>query len=137
MTTYKLPIKLGLVCSGEPIRVDQLPPMSGEVSLHIHASEGWDKAHVKLEYNGTPYCLSLFVSSLEAFLDDREVKVRSYDLWPKEITYQARLEDRRLHPRSNGKVYREDAIIIDWGWYRLENTTIELYLERHHRRLRY
>ncbi len=98
------------------------------MAVHIHLSEGKDKAHVKLEYGKTPYCLSLFVFDLKAFLENRKVKVRSYDLWPKKIMFAARLPDGRLHPRSNGWVYREDAVIIDWGSYKLNPPRIEFHL---------
>ena len=47
----------------------------------MHLSEGEDKGHLKLEYGPTPYCLSLFIFDLKAFMEGRAVRVRSYDLW--------------------------------------------------------
>ncbi len=107
------------------------------MAIHIHLSEGKDKAHVKLEYGETPYCLSLFVFDLNAFLENRKVRVRSYDLWPKKIMFAAKLPDGGLHPRSNGWIYREDAVIIDWGSYRLNPPKIEFHLSNLGRDLAY
>lgn len=132
----KLPISLGWKPT-KPIRLDQLPKLEGEVAVHLHLSEGSGKAHVKLEYDDTPYCLSLFVFDLEAFLSNRRVKIRSYDLWPKKIMFAAKLPNGKLHPRSNGWVYREDAVIIDWGTYRLSQQEIEFSLERSNKVLKY
>ncbi len=120
-----LPIKLGWKEGGTPIRLDLLPPLSGKTALHVHKSEGLNKGHVKLEYDDTPYCLSLFIFDLKAFMNNRRVRVRSYDLWPKEIMFQARTITGELHPKSGGRIYREDAIIVDWGEYVLENGLIE------------
>ena len=132
----KLPISLGWKPT-KPIRLDYLPRLEGEMAIHIHLSEGTDKAHVKLEYGDTPYCLSLFIFDLRAFLDNRKVKVRSYDLWPKEIMFAAKLPDGKLHPRSKGWVYRGDAVILDWGKYVLESPKIEFKLEKNSKILRY
>jgi len=132
----KLPISLGWKPT-RPIRLDQLPRLEGETAIHVHLSEVFDKAHVKLEYGSTPYCLSLFVFNLKDFLSNRKVKVRSYDLWFKEIMFAAKLPDGMLHPRSKGWVYREDAVIIDWGKYVLEPPRIEFKLEKNSKILRY
>ncbi len=133
----KLPIKLGWSSGGEPIRIDKLPPLEGEHAIHIHESEGWDKAHLKLEYGDTPYCLSLFIFDLKAFLNNKKVLVRSYDLWPKEIMFQVRLPNGALHPRSNSRVYRDDAVILDWGRYRLVNGVIKIDLKLNKKSLKY
>jgi len=61
---------------------------------------------VKFEYGDTPYCLSIFVFDLNAFLNNRPVKVRSYDLWDKEIMYAARLPSGEPHPKNPGWFYR-------------------------------
>ncbi len=132
----ELPISLGWKPS-KPIRLDLLPSLEGEVAVHVHLSEGKDKAHLKLEYGDTPYCLSLFVFDLKAFLENRKVRVRSYDLWPKKIMFAARLPNGTLHPRSNGWVYREDAVIIAWGSYRLNPPKIEFYLDNLDKKLVY
>lgn len=131
-----LPISLGWKPS-KPIRLDKLPKLRGETAIHVHLSEGKDRAHIKLEYGNTPYCLSIFVFNLKAFLENRKVKVRSYDLWPKNIMFAARLLNGELHPRSNGWVYREDAVIIDWGTYKLDPPQIEFFLEQLNKVLKY
>ncbi len=132
-----LPIVLGWKPHGNPIRLDKLPPLEGECALHIHEKEGHDKGHLKLSYGDTPYCLSLFIFNLEAFLANRKVKARSYDLWDRKIMYAARLPSGELHPRNPGWIYREDAVLIDWGTYKLEQAKLEVVLERIGRRLRY
>ena len=133
----KLPIALGWKPTGQPIRIDLLPPLSGECAVHVHETEGTDKAHVKFEYGDTPYCLSIFVFDLNAFLNNRPVKVRSYDLWDKEIMYAARLPSGKPHPRNPGWFYREDAVIIDWGSFSLKNGLLEIDLEVRKIKLKY
>ena len=135
--TGSLPIVLGWKPRGSPIRLDRLPPLRGECTLHIHEKEGCDKGHLKLSYGDTPYCLSLFIFDLEAFLANREVKARSYDLWDREIMYAARLPSGGLHPKNPGWVYREDAVLIDWGSYELEEAKLEVVLEEAQRALKY
>ena len=132
-----LPIVLGWKSSSNPIRVDRLPPLKGECTLHIHESEGRDKGHLKLSYGDTPYCLSLFIFNLKSFLENRPVKVRSYDLWDREIMYAARLPSGELHPRNPGWIYREDAVIVDWGFYELEDACLKLRFEQFRRILLY
>jgi len=132
----KLPISFGWVC-GRPVRVDLLPRLSGECALHVHASEGWDKGHLKLEYGDTGYCLSLFIFDLRGFLEGRRVRVRCYDLWDKRIMFAAKLPDGRLHPRSGGWVYRDDAYIVDWGTYTLENAVLTVNFEKSGKKLKY
>ncbi|NPA86090.1 MAG: hypothetical protein GXO42_01670 [bacterium] len=115
----KLPISLGWKATN-PIRLDQLPPLSGEYALHQHLAEGENTAHLKLQYGDTGYVLSLFIFDLHKFLRNEPVRVRSYDLWPGEIMFEAYVlknGKKELHPRSGGKVYREDAVIIDEGQY--------------------
>jgi len=132
----KLPISLGWKPSN-PIRIDKLPPLGGEITIHIHRSEGENKAHLKLEYGDTPYCLSLFVFDLNKFLRNEKVKVRSYDLWEKKIMYAAPLAKGGFHPKYPGFIYRDDAVILDWGRYKLENGIIEISLETLMRKLRF
>ena len=122
----KLPIKLGWEANKPPIRLDLLPHLRGICALHIHKSEGENNGHLKLEYDNTPYCLSLFIWNLDKFFRNEEVKVRSYDLWDKSILFAARLPNGNLHPQNPGFVYREDAIIIDWGTYELKSSSIRI-----------
>ena len=132
----KLPISLGWRPTS-PIRVDRLTPLRGECSLHVHLSEGEDKGHLKLEYGSTPYCLSLFIFDLKAFMEGRAVRVRSYDLWDRGIMYAAKMPDGRPHPKCPGWFYREDAVIIDWGTYSLVDAVLEVQFIVSQRRLRY
>ncbi|WP_461832009.1 hypothetical protein [Aquifex sp.] len=119
----KLPVVLG-TDPKNTIRIDKLPPLKGEFAVHIHTSESENNAHIKLEYGDTDYCLSLYVFNYPKFLKNETVKVRNYDLWPRWIMFAAKLPDGKLHPRSEGKVYREDAIIVGEGKYSLENPFI-------------
>jgi len=119
----KLPIVLG-TDPQNTIRIDKLPPLKGEFAVHVHKSETENNAHIKLEYGDTDYCLSLYVFNYPKFLRNETVRVRSYDLWPKWIMFAARLPSGQLHPRSGGKVYREDAVIVGEGHYELENPFI-------------
>jgi len=119
----KLPIVLG-TDPNDTIRLDLLPPLEGEFTVHLHLSERTDNAHLKLEYGDTPYCLSLYVFNYPRFLQNRTVRVRSYDLWEKWIMYAAKLPDGRLHPKSGGRLYRPDAVIVGEGRYELESPFI-------------
>lgn len=119
----KLPIILG-TDPKRTIRLDKLPPLKGEFAVHIHQSESGRNAHIKLEYGDTPYCLSLYVFNYPKFLKNETVRVRSYDLWEKWIMWAARLPDGKLHPKSSGKIYRPDAVIVGEGIYELENPFI-------------
>jgi hypothetical protein len=125
----KLPISLGWK-AGNPIRVDKLPPLQGIYAIHQHLTEKPGSAHIKLEYGDTPYVLSLFVYDIEKFFRHERVRVRSYDLWPKEILFEAYvLKDGKKvpHPKSGGKIYREDAVIIDEGRYKWQPPVITFY----------
>lgn len=119
----KLPIVLG-TDPKKTIRIDELPPLKGEFAVHIHKSESERNAHVKLEYGDTPYCLSLYVFNYPKFLKNETVRVRNYDLWDKWIMWAAKLPDGGLHPKSGGKIYRPDALIVGEGKYELENPFI-------------
>jgi len=119
----KLPIILG-TDPERTIRIDKLPPMKGEFTVHIHQSESERNAHIKLEYGDTPYCLSLYVFNYPKFLKNQTVKVRNYDLWEKWIMWAAKLPDGKLHPKSGGKIYRPDAVIVGEGTYELETPFI-------------
>jgi len=119
----KLPIILG-TDPERTIRIDKLPPMKGEFTVHIHQSESERNAHIKLEYGDTPYCLSLYIFNYPKFLKNQTVKVRNYDLWEKWIMWAARLPDGKLHPKSDGKIYRPDAVIVGEGTYELETPFI-------------
>ncbi|RUM31447.1 MAG: hypothetical protein DSY42_02680 [Aquifex sp.] len=118
-----LPIILG-TDPEKTIRIDKLPTLSGEFSVHIHTSENEKNAHIKLEYGDTPYCLSLYVFNYPKFLRNETVRVRNYDLWDKWIMFAAKLPNGKPHPKSGGKIYREDAIIVGEGTYNLENPFI-------------
>jgi len=122
----KLPISLGWK-TRNPIRVDKLPPLKGIYAVHQHLTEKENSAHIKLEYGNTPYVLSLFVFDIRRFFNHESVRVRSYDLWPKEILFEAYVIQggkKVPHPRSGGKIYREDAVIIDEGMYRWDPPVI-------------
>ncbi|NPB07940.1 MAG: hypothetical protein GXN96_03320 [Aquificae bacterium] len=119
----RLPIILG-TDPKRTIRLDKLPPLEGEFAVHIHTSEREDNAHVKLEYGDTPYCLSLYVFNYPKFLRNETVRVRNYDLWERWIMFAARLPNGRPHPRAQGRIYREDAVIVGEGKYELENPFI-------------
>ena len=123
MEKTELPIVLG-TDPKRTIRIDKLLPLSGEFAVHIHKSESENNAHIKLEYGDTPYCLSIYVFNYPKFLKNETVRVRSYDLWDKWIMFAAKLPDGRLHPRSGGKVYRQDAVIVGEGNYELNNPFI-------------
>ncbi len=124
------------------IRLDKLPPLKGKFAIHFHLSESTDKAHIKLEYGNTPYCLSLFVFDIRKFYFNEKVRVRSYDLWPKEIMFNAPIG--RYDPKT-GKIeiiekrkgYREDALIVDWGTYELNNAKIYFNFETRELTLKY
>jgi len=112
------------------IRIDLLPPLRGKFAIHFHLEETKENAHIKLEYGNTDYCLSLYVFNIKDFYKNKEVRVRSYDLWPKEIMFNASIG--KFNPES-GEIeiiekkdgYREDAVIVDWGEYKLENKILE------------
>ena len=125
------------------IRIDELPKLKGKFAIHFHLEESLGKAHIKLEYGNTPYCLSLFVFDIRKFYFNEKVRVRSYDLWPKEIMFNAHIG--KYDPKS-GKLeiikkvenpYRDDAVIVDWGNYELQNSIIEFNFETRELNLKY
>ena len=129
----ELPIVLGWKPTNY-IRLDKLPPLKGKFAVHFHLSESTDKAHVKLEYGNTDYCLSLFVFDVRAFYKNKKVRVRSYDLWPKEIMFNASIgrydpDTGEIEIIKKRKGYREDAVIVDWGVYELKNAQIRFEFE--------
>ncbi len=137
----ELPIVLGWK-PNKYIRIDKLPPLKGKFAIHFHLEESKDKAHVKLEYGNTDYCLSLFIFDIRKFYKNEDVRVRSYDLWPKEIMFNASIgkydpETGEIEIIEKRKGYRDDAIIVDWGNYKLENAIIEFDFETRELKLKY